>query len=177
MGSLWTKIITVYYQIVISGEYQLKFLKVYIIAQIPTLHLVLFHFRRRVLRVLVSGIIRPTRCAGAVEVGATTSKRRHARDVDTRRQPCENVSLTYQFCPSTNISTCVSNMGWWRLRLHILPYRLFLLAASLIFLTDTLINWSGIQPILPVKVSVTIATMSNFDGDSDFTCKQALNGT
>ena len=41
----------------------------------------------------------------------------------------------------------------------------------------------GLQPILPIKVSVTIDTMLNFDddidelGDSDITCKQAFNST
>ena len=36
----------------------------------------------------------------------------------------------------------------------------------------------GIQPILPVKLSITIDTMLNFDsdghGDCDVTCKQTL---
>ena len=39
----------------------------------------------------------------------------------------------------------------------------------------------GVQPILPIKVSVTIGTMLNFDGDfdghgdGDITCKQTLS--
>ena len=35
---------------------------------------------------------------------------------------------------------------------------------------------NGVQPILPVKVSITINTMLNFDGhgDSDVTCEQTL---
>ena len=82
------QIITVYYQIVISGEYlQLKLKILHIIARVPTLQLGSFLFRRRVLRVLVSGTTKPTHCAGAVAVGATTSKRRHVHDVDTRSQP------------------------------------------------------------------------------------------
>ena len=32
----------------------------------------------------------------------------------------------------------------------------------------------GVQPILFVKVSVTIDTMLNFDGDGDVTCKQTF---
>ena len=39
----------------------------------------------------------------------------------------------------------------------------------------------GVQPIFPIKVSVTIGTMLNFDsdfdghGDGDITCKQTLS--
>ena len=48
------------------------------------------------------------------------------------------------------------------------------------FLMDTLMDRMGVQPILPVEVSVAIETMLNFDGDfvkladSDATCKQTL---
>ena len=48
----------------------------------------------------------------------------------------------------------------------------------MIFLTDTLTERMGVQPILPIKVSATIDTMLNFDvdfdGHNDVTCKQAL---
>ena len=45
---------------------------------------------------------------------------------------------------------------------------------------DTLMDRKGVQLILPVKVSVTIGTMLNFDsdfdghGDGDNKCKQIL---
>ena len=37
----------------------------------------------------------------------------------------------------------------------------------------------GVQPILPIKVSITINTMLNIDrhGDSDVTCEQTLSLT
>ena len=41
----------------------------------------------------------------------------------------------------------------------------------------------GVQPILPVKVSITINIMLNFDskfnghGDANVTCEQTLNGS
>ena len=53
-----------------------------------------------------------------------------------------------------------------------------LCAAYLICLMDTLMNRMGVQPILPVKVSITINTMLNFDGDfdrdGDVICKQKI---
>ena len=35
------------------------------------------------------------------------------------------------------------------------------------FLKDTLTDRMGVEPILPIKMSVTIDTMLNFDGDFD----------
>ena len=56
--------------------------------------------------------------------------------------------------------------------------------APLIFLKDTLTDRMGLQPILPIKVSITIDTMLHFDsdfdgqshGDVDVTCKQTFRG-
>ena len=46
---------------------------------------------------------------------------------------------------------------------------------------DTLTSTIGLQPIVPVKVSVTIGTMLNFDDvfdeNSDLTCEQTLTMT
>ena len=48
------------------------------------------------------------------------------------------------------------------------------------FTMDTLMDRMGVRPILPVKVSITIDIMLNFDddfdghGDGDVTCKQTL---
>ena len=49
----------------------------------------------------------------------------------------------------------------------------------MIFLTDTLKDRMGVQPMVPIKVSVIVDTLLNFDGDFDeddgVTCKQTLN--
>ena len=54
------------------------------------------------------------------------------------------------------------------LRLHVPSTTRFLWAAPFwSFLMDTLKDRMGVQPVLPVKVSVIIDTMLNFDGDFD----------
>ena len=40
--------------------------------------------------------------------------------------------------------------------------------------TDHLMDSMGSVPILPIKWTITIGIMLNFDGDGDGTCKQAL---
>ena len=46
----------------------------------------------------------------------------------------------------------------------------------LIFLTDTLTDRMGVQPILPIKMSITTGNDSDFDGhgDSNITCKHTI---
>ena len=61
-----------------------------------------------------------------------------------------------------------SNEWILRLRLHVPSMSPFLCATPLIFLTDTLVvDRRVVQPIFPIKVSITIGTMLNFDGDFD----------
>ena len=55
----------------------------------------------------------------------------------------------------------------FRLPLQVPPTSPFLWVPPLIFLTDTLTERTGVQPISPIKVSVTIQTLLNFDGDFD----------
>ena len=52
----------------------------------------------------------------------------------------------------------------------------FLWAVPLIFLTDTLTDRMGVQPILPIKVSITTGNDSDFDGHGDgyITCKHTI---
>ena len=61
----------------------------------------------------------------------------------------------------------VLNVKTPRLCLHVPSTSQFLPVAPLIFLTDTLMGKMEVQPILPVKVTATIDTMLNFDGDFD----------
>ena len=41
--------------------------------------------------------------------------------------------------------------------------------------TGHLTDRTGLKPILPDKLSVTIGTMKNFNGDEDGTCKQPFS--
>ena len=66
----------------------------------------------------------------------------------------------------------------FRCRLHVPSTSPFLSVAHLILLSNTLMCNTGVQPILPVKVFITIDTMLNvsFDinSDGDDTCKQTF---
>ena len=63
-------------------------------------------------------------------------------------------------------------------RLHVPSTSPFLSVAHLILLSDTLMCNSGVQPILPIKVSITIDTVLNvsfeINRDGDDTCKQTF---
>ena len=64
-----------------------------------------------------------------------------------------------------------------RLRLHVPSMSPFLWAKTLIFLMITLMGRMGVQPILPIQVTISIDIILNFDwhGECDVACKRTFN--